>query len=253
VNGLSDAVGCFGNTVPCAVSLRPGASVASSLHIVDEHVKAGLLHQFVSIPEILHALGLKGGAQLFNTCLSYSEELPDLNSRFTTRADLELKPVSQQHATSFDLSLHVRHLSGNLVLDASSSIIPEEQVINVANAFGVAVQSILSSPDSLVGDISLVSDRDHARIIAWSNEQISDELLRDVTVVHELVTRQALQTPDSPAVCAWDGDLSYQQMLDAATKLAHYLVDIGVGPHAAVPVVLDKSRWTPVALLAVLK
>ncbi|OIW27888.1 non-ribosomal peptide synthetase [Coniochaeta ligniaria NRRL 30616] len=253
VDGLSEAVGSFGSTVPFAVRLLPLETVASKLRVVDEQLKSSLLHQFVAIPEIEHALALKGGTHLFNTWLSYAEEWPGLNRDFSASGGLDFKPVSQQHCTSYDISLHVRHLNGKLVLDASSRILPEKQAFNVANAFGVAIQAIISSADSSIRDISLFSDRDYAQIVAWGNDRTDDSGQRDVTVVHDLVARHAIQNPGSQAICAWDGDFSYQQMVDAATTLAHYLVDLGVGPHAVVPLVLEKSRWAPVAMLAVLK
>ena len=43
------------------------------------------------------------------------------------------------------------------------------------------------------------------------------------------------------------------QLDEEATKLGHYLVEAGVGPHSVVPVVMEKGRLAPVAMLAVLK
>ncbi|KAB5583445.1 non-ribosomal peptide synthetase [Coniochaeta sp. 2T2.1] len=251
VDGLTEAVGSFANTVPCAVRLQPNESVGSSLQTVDEQLKNSLLHQFVSIPEVEHAIGIKGGTHLFNSWISYTGEPPE-QDRSITQSDLQLKPVEKHHCTSYDVSFHIRHLNGRLVLDGASRLFPEKQTVSVANAFGAAVRAIISYVDSSVGDISLFNDRDFAQIVAWGNDQTTDLTPRDKTVVHDLVTRHAFQNPTSQAVCAWDGDLTYQQLVGAATTLAHYLVESGVGPHAVVPVVLEKSRRAPVALLAVL-
>ncbi|KAB5585673.1 non-ribosomal peptide synthetase [Coniochaeta sp. 2T2.1] len=251
VDGLTEAVGSLANTVPCAVRLQPNESVGSSLQTADEQLKTSLLHQFVSVPEIEHALGNKGGTHLFNTWISYIGGSSE-QDRSITESDLQLKLVAQHHCTSYDVSLHIRHLGGKVVLDAASCLFPEKQTMNVANAFGAAVRAIISSVDSSVRDISLFTDRDFAQIVAWGNDQTTDLTRRDKTVVHDLVTRHTFQNPTSQAVCAWDGDLTYQQLVGAATTLAHYLVESGVGPHAVVPVVLEKSRWAAVALLAVL-
>lgn len=254
VDGLGDAVGSFANIVPVAVSLLPTETVGSSLRVVDEQLKSSLLYQFVAIPEIEHALALQGGTHLFNTSISYAEEWTGLNSNSRATGDLVLQPVSQQHCTSYDVSLNIRHLNGKLVLDTSSRIFLEEQTLNVANSFGVAMQAILSSVDGTpIRDVSLFSDRDYAQIVAWDGDRTDRRDWGDANVVHDLVTRHAFQNPSSQGVCAWDGDLSYQELVGAATTLAHYLVDRGVGPHAIVPVVLAKTRWAPVAMLAILK
>jgi non-ribosomal peptide synthetase component F len=72
-------------------------------------------------------------------------------------------------------------------------------------------------------------------------------------VVHDLISRQATIQPASQAICSWDGSLTYLQLEEEATKLAHHLVDAGVGPHSVVPVVMDKCKLAPVAMVAVLK
>ncbi|KAH8906653.1 non-ribosomal peptide synthetase [Coniochaeta sp. PMI_546] len=253
VNGLDEAVGSFANIVPVAVRLLPFDTVASSVRVVEKQLKSSLLNQFVSIPEIEHALAMRGGTHLFNTCLSYAEDHPSQKCDFSTPGGLELKPVSQQHCTSYDISLHVRHLKGRLVLDASSRTLSPEQTFSVANTLRTAIQAIISSVDSSIQNITLFSDRDYAQIVSWGDDRTDDLQWREGRVVHDLVTKHAFQNPGSQAVCAWDGNLTYQQMMDVATTLAHYLLDNGVGPRAVVPLILEKNRWAPVAMLAVLK
>ncbi|KAJ2979685.1 hypothetical protein NQ176_g3099 [Zarea fungicola] len=55
------------------------------------------------------------------------------------------------------------------------------------------------------------------------------------------------------AVCAWDGDLTYDMVHRLSTKLAAQLVRHGVNSDIPVPLCFHKSKWTPVAILAVLK
>ena len=51
----------------------------------------------------------------------------------------------------------------------------------------------------------------------------------------------------------WDGDLTYGELDSLATRLAHQLVGAGVRPHDVIPLCFEKSMWTTVAVLAVLK
>ncbi len=71
--------------------------------------------------------------------------------------------------------------------------------------------------------------------------------------VHEMIEDWARIQPDAPAICAWDGDLAYGQLDGLATQLAGRLVDFGIGPGVLVPLCFEKSMWTTVAVLAVLK
>ncbi|KAJ5642798.1 hypothetical protein N7490_006798 [Penicillium lividum] len=59
--------------------------------------------------------------------------------------------------------------------------------------------------------------------------------------------------PDAPAVCAWDGDLTYGELDALSSVLAAHLAERGVGPEIFVPLCFEKSRWTTVAMLGVMK
>lgn len=71
--------------------------------------------------------------------------------------------------------------------------------------------------------------------------------------VQTLIQEQAARHPDSQAVCSWDGSLSYSELDDLSSHLANYLFAQGVGPETIVPLCFEKSVWTIVGLLGVLK
>jgi amino acid adenylation domain-containing protein len=71
--------------------------------------------------------------------------------------------------------------------------------------------------------------------------------------IHDLFVEKAEARPDAPAICAWDGELTYGELDALSTKLAGYLVELGVKEEDMVPLCFEKSMWTVVAMLAVLK
>ncbi|KAH8658518.1 hypothetical protein BX600DRAFT_384590, partial [Xylariales sp. PMI_506] len=71
--------------------------------------------------------------------------------------------------------------------------------------------------------------------------------------VHHLIENRTQQQPDSQAICSWDGDLTYAELDTLSSRLAKYLQVQGVGPEILVPIYSEKSLWTIVSLLAVLK
>ncbi|KAG8414715.1 putative NRPS-like protein biosynthetic cluster [Metarhizium acridum] len=71
--------------------------------------------------------------------------------------------------------------------------------------------------------------------------------------IHDLITQKAQLQPEEQAVCAWDGNWSYRELDELSTNLAHRLVRMGVGPDIIVPLCFPKSKWTPIAMLAVMK
>ncbi|KAL2262882.1 hypothetical protein VTK26DRAFT_9146 [Humicola hyalothermophila] len=251
--GMRHAVGSFANTVTCNFDFAVNSPLTSALQMVEEELLHSLPHQHFTIAELQHAIGMKGGERLFNSCLTFTEEPAGLNSKFTTRTSFELKNISLQQTFDVDIVVNTRFSSGKLVVDIGQRVMSPEQAANVAHTFGRAIRAILSSPDTSVGLVDLFSDRDYAQIVEWDNESPPGTEEQAQTVVHELIARQAAIQPSSQAICSWDGTYTYLQLDMEATNLAHHLVDAGVGPHSVVPVVMDKCKLAPVAMVAVLK
>ncbi|EKJ68473.1 NPS16 [Fusarium pseudograminearum CS3096] len=66
--------------------------------------------------------------------------------------------------------------------------------------------------------------------------------------------RESVRTaPRAPAVDAWDGTLTYNELDDAAEKLTLQLLSKGVRTGDFVPFSFEKSVWMVVAVLAILK
>ncbi|KAL8724636.1 MAG: hypothetical protein Q9181_006738 [Wetmoreana brouardii] len=71
--------------------------------------------------------------------------------------------------------------------------------------------------------------------------------------LHNLVQHSAILIPDTEAVCAWDGSFTYSELSASSTRIAEYMVGINIAHGTFVPFAFEKSRWTVVAMLAILK
>ncbi|OQE17731.1 hypothetical protein PENFLA_c023G00333 [Penicillium flavigenum] len=72
-------------------------------------------------------------------------------------------------------------------------------------------------------------------------------------LVHKLIHDNVEVNPDAPAVCSWDGNLTYAELNDLSSRLANELKSRGVGPEVIVPLCFEKSAWTIVAILATIR
>lgn len=133
----------------------------------------------------------------------------------------------------------------------------DELVINgwqsrhLAEQFGHVLSQLLSthktSTDKLA-DLEVISPQDKTEIARWNQREIPSV----ERCVHEFIQDKCMETPNAPAVCAWDGELTYREFWDLASSFAKYLVSRGVGPEVFVPVCLDKSAWAMVTLISIL-
>jgi amino acid adenylation domain-containing protein len=104
----------------------------------------------------------------------------------------------------------------------------------------------LSAPLSTILQLSEV---DRSEIWRWN---------RDLppavdTCIQELISEQVRRQPTAQAICSWDGDLSYEEVGRYSTLLAHHLLGCGVQVGQIVPLCFEKSRWTVVGVLGILK
>ncbi|KAI0154598.1 acetyl-CoA synthetase-like protein [Xylariaceae sp. FL1272] len=133
----------------------------------------------------------------------------------------------------------------------------DENVFSLSQITGIfsqleTVLRQLSSPaftSSTLSVIDTISGPDFKQICTW-NSTIYDEAH---VLVHDLITETARSMPDAPAISSWDGQLSYHELDVLSTRLAHYLVNIGVGPGVIVPVLSEKTLCVPIAVLGVIK
>ncbi|MBB5081860.1 non-ribosomal peptide synthetase [Nonomuraea endophytica] len=73
--------------------------------------------------------------------------------------------------------------------------------------------------------------------------------MTDRALLHDLVLAQARRTPDATAVRQGDRDLTYRELVSAATALAHRLRELGAGPEVRIGIC---HRRTPDLLVCVL-
>ncbi|HEX9314785.1 MAG TPA: amino acid adenylation domain-containing protein, partial [Actinomycetota bacterium] len=69
----------------------------------------------------------------------------------------------------------------------------------------------------------------------------------------ECFEAQAARTPHNTALVFRDAAMSFAELNEAANRLAHHLISLGVGPERVVALALPRSAETIVALLSVLK
>jgi amino acid adenylation domain-containing protein len=69
----------------------------------------------------------------------------------------------------------------------------------------------------------------------------------------QLISRQALRTPQALALKSGADELTYQELEQSSNQLAHHLVSLGVEPEVIVGVCLERSFASVIAATAVLK
>ncbi|KAJ5758649.1 hypothetical protein N7520_005805 [Penicillium odoratum] len=185
---------------------------------------------------------------------------PDKQKRFLTSAIRYAADLRTLHeAPAFvnskisepKLLLNVTSEHGKLHagLAFSEPDISREFATSLLHCFNKVVASVHKSPEIALETLDLCSDLDLILLQKYTKEvSESHEVL-----LHDMALEHAKLTPDAPAICSWDGDLTYKELDDLTSRLALHLSSIGVGPETFVLSCFEKSTWAIVARLAILK
>jgi non-ribosomal peptide synthetase component F len=135
-------------------------------------------------------------------------------------------------------------------LDCSVSIVSDPQAASIAATFSRAVSQIRDNCYGHVGQLDLFSDYDRENI--W--ERNKQAIAPTNCCVHDFIHDRSLNKLDTQAICAWDGNFTYGELDDLSSRLAGRLVtELDISPEVFVPLCFEKSKWTIVTMLAVMK
>ncbi|KAI4225077.1 MAG: hypothetical protein L6R40_008392, partial [Gallowayella cf. fulva] len=130
-----------------------------------------------------------------------------------------------------------------------ASKISHTQAKNIAHTFGKALSAILVDPNQMVKDLDIFSERDGDQIYRWNGTAIEEIY----SCVHQLVGQRASEHPHAAAICSWDGNLTYGELDEMSSRLAYHLATLGIGTEVMVPLCFEKSMWTIVSMMGVMK
>ena len=137
-----------------------------------------------------------------------------------------------------------------LDLKYDDRVLPESSIRVLASQFNEVVRQLCNAgPDTPISSMRCFGAEDCAQICAWNQAQHEGVN----STVHSLFYQQAKLSPAAQALCAWDGNLTFDELDSYTTLFANTLMSMGVGPDVLVPVCFEKSKWAVVAIIAVLK
>ena len=142
------------------------------------------------------------------------------------------------HDTYENVKISLRYQSG----------ISDEQAVAVAELLSEQLSLALSEPGLEISQVGSVSSGDKQQMATWSKRTPYNN-----ACIHDVISSQARKQPTATAVHAWDGEFDYAELDTLSSRLACHLRMLGVGPEVSVPFCIEKSAWTIVILLGILK
>lgn len=249
VVGIADLAGPVLTTVPTRVNVDHSLRKTDYLEAIQKmsteiipHQHAGLQRirklgaDAASASEFRNLIVIQNAESAENNDIWEVQNDGTLGSFFTFPLVVECK-LSKSHV---ELSLHF----DEQVLSTWAS----ERILLQFSHVLQQLASVTASDTESIETIEMISPEDRDEITWWNRRrpQAVDRC------IHEIFHDWCISRPQASAVDGWDGYLTYQEMYTYASRLASYLKSLNVGPEILVPLCLDRSTWTIVAMFAVL-
>ncbi|MEQ4503545.1 amino acid adenylation domain-containing protein, partial [Pseudomonas sp.] len=166
---------------------------------------------------------------------------------------LTLAPAHLEHVTAkYDLSFLVQEGPAGLQghIEYATDLFDADTIDRLIGHFETLLEAIVTDPGRRVTELELIGSADRTLLASW-NETAREYPLD--ACVHELFAEQVSRDPDAVAVVFGDEVLSYGELEARSNRLAHHLIDLGVGPEAIVGLCVERSPEMVVGLLGILK
>ncbi|MDK1288212.1 non-ribosomal peptide synthetase [Pseudoalteromonas umbrosa] len=264
-NEFKDMVGFFANLLVLKVDVNPALSLSDYLKSVSQEIISSQQHQEMPFEQLVKNLGIENDASQ-HPIVQVIFAVNMLDSSFELEGALKdtlpMQPYNPNMdgdiAAKFDLSGWISQsdsgLSGNFTY--AKSLFTKQTVTNFTTHFCMMLNHIADSAmeqDKIVAQIPTVSDQDKAHILAINSVEALTTEPRDVSL-HKLFEEAAIRQPNKVALVYEDTQLSFSEVDALSNQLAHYFCDtLNVKKGALVALMLDKSEWTVICILAVLK
>lgn len=247
---LFDQIGFYANTIALRTRFDENASFLDILTQVKDNVLKAMEHQKFPMDELINALDIKYDASrnpLFDLVVTIREEnkkTSDLNPYDATGNNTNSK---------FDLTLDFLIVEDQLTitLQYNTDVFSAKKITSLLHHLEQILLQVASKNDQKISAVDCLTLSEKKYLL----EELSGhqtEYPRELSII-ELFEKQAVLTPQKIALVYQNQKYSYQKLNEIANQLANYLKDHTniTGDFAAI--ILSKSEWQIISILAVLK
>ncbi|HEX8431324.1 MAG TPA: amino acid adenylation domain-containing protein, partial [Longimicrobium sp.] len=251
---IEGLIGFFINTLALRLDLSGEPTVAELLGRVKARALSAQQHQDIPFEQVVERVAPARSlahTPLFQVMFTWQNaprgalELPGLR--------LGSVEGESQETAKLDLALTMWEAGGRIAgaVTYATALYDEETVERYLGYLRGMLRGMVSGEHQRVERLPIVPAAERERVVReWNTAEV--EHAADMCI-HEMFERQAELTPDGVAVFFDGRQLGYAELNRRANRLAHYLMELGVGPDSRVVICVDRGLEMVVGMLAALK
>ncbi|OCB61745.1 non-ribosomal peptide synthetase [Mycobacterium malmoense] len=251
--GTESAIGYYGNTV--VVRLRPGPhqTFRELLAQTRDSAVGAFAHSRADLDWLVRESNpdRRHGADRM-TRVSFGQREPD-GAGFCPPGVRCQRAELRGHFNQLPLSFMIEldRTNGGLVeAEYLVEVLDQQLVDQLLRHYTVLLEDALSDPDAALSACALM-DTDDAEWLRRASTGAPFDT--PAATLPALVSRRAARSPDAVAVVYERREYTYREIDEESNRLAHWLIEQGIGTEDRVAVLLDKSPELVITALGVLK
>ncbi|OMC30954.1 hypothetical protein A5740_15865 [Mycobacterium sp. GA-1841] len=264
---LEDLVGFFVNTLVLRVDLGGNPTVAALLEQVRARSLAAYEHQDVPFEVLVDRLNPSRSLshhpliQVLFAWQNFAVRDGVESASTSLLSDVQISPLSSDtHSARMDLAFSLEERFSRTgepagiggMVEFRTDVFDAASIQILIDRLQRVVQALIADPNRSVSSVDLLNGSERAFIEAVGNWTALTEPVTP-TSVPTLFARQVADSREATALSFTGGSMSYGELDEASNRLAHLLIDRGVGPGMCVALLFSRSAEAIVAMLAVLK
>jgi len=255
--GTQDVIGYYGNTVVIRLRPRPHQTFRELLAQTRDGAVGAFAHSRADLDWLVRESNpdRRHGADRM-TRVSFGQRDPDGAGFCPPGVHCERGEL-RGHFNQLPLSLMVelnrtpdRPGGGLIEAEYLVEVLDQQLVEQLLRHYGALLDNLLSAPDATLSACALMNDDDAEWLRAVST---GAEFVTPASTLSALVSRRAALTPDAVAVVYEGRAYTYREIDEESNRVAHRLIEQGIGTEDRVAVLLDKSPELVITALGVLK
>ena len=253
--GADRAMGLFINTLPLRLDVDE-TGVEESVRRTHARLAELLRHEHASLALAQRCSGVVAPSPLFSALLNYRHNSPPPARKDDAEVSHPLAGVeflSSEERTNYPFSVSVEDLGEALGLTAQvvKEVSPERVCDFMEQALSELAEALEHAPTRPVRALDVLPLAERKLLLETWNETAA--AYPRERCIHELFEEQVRRAPEAVALVQGEEELPYGELNRRANRLAHRLMERGVGPDVRVALCVERSPSMVVALLGILK
>ncbi|WP_148193603.1 condensation domain-containing protein, partial [Pseudomonas syringae] len=250
---IEGLIGLFVNTLAVRVDTSGEPDVVTLLERIKARVVEAQDHQdlpFEQVVERLRPPRSLAHSPLFQASLTWDGS----QGLELQLGDMQLEPLDEQAAfAKFDLALSVSDGPDHFrcIVEYATALFDHGTIERHLNYLEAILRAMVADSQTVVSHIPLLSEAERRQLTDGFNAP--DAVYPQEQTLHSQFEAQAQRTPDAIAVSYEEESWSYATLNAQANRIAHRLIDMGIGADDRVAICTHRGLQMIAGLLGILK